>query len=116
MEFTDKRDIGLKRDTDHVSRLIRLLAFGLMILGAAFVALDRCHLLPPLPAAAVAHAPLSPSKDHIPVRTSFRTGKFIGGERTKLSEHKGLPGPNTRLGLISPSRAAGCDCTNPGLT
>jgi hypothetical protein len=57
MEFTDERDIGLERDeTDYVSAWILALAVGMIVLGTVFAVLDLCDLLPPLPAAAVAHA------------------------------------------------------------
>jgi hypothetical protein len=36
-------------ETDHVSRMIRILAIGMMVLGAVFAVLDGCELLP-LPA------------------------------------------------------------------
>ena len=51
MRFTDKCDIGLD-EIDYVSAWILRLAIGMMVLGAVFAALDWCHLLPPLPAAA----------------------------------------------------------------
>jgi hypothetical protein len=51
MGITDQRDIGLD-EIDYVSAWILRLAIGMMVLGAVFAALDWCHLLPPLPAAA----------------------------------------------------------------
>ena len=57
MEFTDERDIGIERgETDYVSAWILALAVGMIVLGTVFAVLDWCDLLPPLPAAAVAHA------------------------------------------------------------
>ena len=41
----------------RVSRFIRALAFGMIVLGAAFAVLDWYGLLPQLPAATVAHDP-----------------------------------------------------------
>jgi hypothetical protein len=40
-----------ERDTDHVSRFIRALAIGLMVLGAMFGVLDQYQLLPQPPVA-----------------------------------------------------------------
>jgi hypothetical protein len=37
---------------DHVSRFIRALAIGMIVLGTVFAVLDWCDLLPQLPAAA----------------------------------------------------------------
>lgn len=60
MEFTsgdiidrDVRGVGLDRaETDYVSRWIRMLAIGMMVLGVVFAVLDGCELLPlPAPAA-----------------------------------------------------------------
>jgi hypothetical protein len=53
MGFTDQRDSDLDK-IDYVSAWILRLAIGMMVLGAVFAVLDRYHLLPPLPAAAVA--------------------------------------------------------------
>jgi hypothetical protein len=51
------RAIGIERDeTDYVSGWILTLAIGMIVLGTVFAVLDLCDLLPPLPAAAVAHA------------------------------------------------------------
>jgi hypothetical protein len=51
------REIGIERDeTDYVSGWILTWAIGMIVLGTAFAVLDWCDLLPPLPAAAVAHA------------------------------------------------------------
>jgi hypothetical protein len=48
-----KRDISLDHaGIDHVSRFIRALAVGMIVLGTAFAVLDWCDLLPPLPATA----------------------------------------------------------------
>jgi len=53
MDFTDERDISFDQGKkDHVTTYIRMLAIGMMVLGVVFAVLDRCHLLPPLPAAA----------------------------------------------------------------
>jgi hypothetical protein len=54
MEFTvgdtvkpDAREVGLDRaETDDVSRWIRMLAIGMMVLGVVFAVLDGCELLP----------------------------------------------------------------------
>ena len=35
--------------TEYVSKYIRMLAVGVMVLGVAFAVLDRCQLLPRLP-------------------------------------------------------------------
>jgi hypothetical protein len=53
MGFTDQRDSDLD-EIDYVSAWILRLAVGMMVLGAMFAVLDRYHLLPPPPAAAVA--------------------------------------------------------------
>jgi hypothetical protein len=53
MRFTDRRDIDLD-EIDHVSAWLLRLAVGMMVLGAVFAVLDRVHLLPPLPAVAMA--------------------------------------------------------------
>jgi hypothetical protein len=45
-----KPDIRLEQD--HVTRFIRALAAGMILLGTVFAVLDWCDLLPPLPAAA----------------------------------------------------------------
>jgi hypothetical protein len=51
-----ERDIGFERaGTDYVSRCIRLLAVGMIVLGVVFGVLDEYGLLPQLPAATVAH-------------------------------------------------------------
>jgi len=51
------RSIGIERDeTDYVSGWILALAMGMIVLGTVFAVLDGYDLLPPLPAAAVAHA------------------------------------------------------------
>jgi hypothetical protein len=43
----DEREVGLDRtETDYVSRWIRMLAIGMMVLGAVFAVLDGCELLP----------------------------------------------------------------------
>jgi hypothetical protein len=55
MRMIDQHDIGLD-EIDNVSAWILRLAVGMMVLGAVFAVLDRCHLLPQPPAAAVAHA------------------------------------------------------------
>ena len=53
----DDRQIGIERDEmDYVSRWILSLAIGMIVLGTVFAVLDLYDLLPPLPAAAVAHA------------------------------------------------------------
>jgi hypothetical protein len=46
-------------ETDRVSSFIRALAIGLIVLGAAFGVLDRCHLLLQSPAATSANDPSS---------------------------------------------------------
>lgn len=56
MEFTDQREIGLDEHTDPITTWILGLAVGMIVLGEVFGLLDLCDLLPPLPAAAVAHA------------------------------------------------------------
>jgi hypothetical protein len=43
----DAREVGLDRaETDDVSRWIRMLAIGMMVLGVVFAVLDGCELLP----------------------------------------------------------------------
>lgn len=54
MEFTDERESS--RATDKVSRWIMTLAVGMIVLGTAFAVLDWYDLLPPVPAATIAHA------------------------------------------------------------
>jgi hypothetical protein len=49
----DQRDSGLD-EIDYVSAWILRLAIGMMVLGVVLAVLERYHLLPPLPAAAVA--------------------------------------------------------------
>jgi hypothetical protein len=48
-----KRDIA----PDHVSRFIRALAVGMLVLGVVFAALDRYQLLPQLPLAQAGSGP-----------------------------------------------------------
>jgi hypothetical protein len=51
------REIGIERDeTDYVSAWILTLAICMIVLGTVFAVLDLYDLLPPLPAATVAHA------------------------------------------------------------
>jgi hypothetical protein len=46
----DERRVGPDpAESDYVSRWIRMLAIGMMVLGAVFAVLDGCELLP-LPA------------------------------------------------------------------
>jgi hypothetical protein len=43
----DEHEVGLDRaETDYVSHWIRMLAIGMMVLGAVFAVLDGCELLP----------------------------------------------------------------------
>ena len=51
-----KRDIA-HAGTDHVSRFIRALAIGMLVLGVVFAALDRYQLLPQLPVADAGSGP-----------------------------------------------------------
>jgi hypothetical protein len=51
-----------RTESDRVSSFLRMLAIGMMVLGAVFVVLDRYQLLPQLPAATVAHAPVANSE------------------------------------------------------
>jgi hypothetical protein len=42
-----EHEVGLDRaETDYVSHWIRMLAIGMMVLGAVFAVLDGCELLP----------------------------------------------------------------------
>jgi hypothetical protein len=43
---TDAHKVDHRSETDHVSRWIRMLAIGMMVLGAVFAVLDGCELLP----------------------------------------------------------------------
>jgi hypothetical protein len=53
-----ERDIGFEHaEADYVSRCIRLLAVGMIVLGIVFAVLDRYHLLPPLPVADAVASP-----------------------------------------------------------
>jgi hypothetical protein len=55
MDLGDRNIISVGHTApDHVSRFIRALAVGMIVLGTLFAVLDWCDLLPPLPAAAVA--------------------------------------------------------------
>jgi hypothetical protein len=51
MEFANERSVGLDHaDADYVSKFIRMLVIGMMVLGVVFAVLDRLELLPqPLP-------------------------------------------------------------------
>jgi hypothetical protein len=44
-----------RTESDRVSSFLRMLAIGMMVLGAVFAVLDRYQVLPQLPAATVAH-------------------------------------------------------------
>ena len=56
MGFTDQRDIGLEQaGTDYVSKRIRKLAIGLIVLGAVFAVLDRSQLFHRCPARPQSH-------------------------------------------------------------
>jgi hypothetical protein len=52
LTFMDLEDRNGHAAPDHVSRFIRALAVGMIVLGTAFAVLDWYDLLPPLPAAA----------------------------------------------------------------
>ena len=58
VELGDRNIISVEHAApDHVSRFIRALAFGMIVLGTGFAVLDWYGLLPQLPAATVAHDP-----------------------------------------------------------
>jgi hypothetical protein len=74
-------------DIDRVSRFLRILAFGLAVIGIAFGALDRLELLPPLavaatPSAGAQHASHSPEA---PVITPW----LSAGELLKQFDERG---------------------------
>jgi hypothetical protein len=50
MDFANERNISLDQaGTDYVSKCIRMIAVGMMVLGVLFAVLDRYELLPQLP-------------------------------------------------------------------
>jgi hypothetical protein len=49
--------------TEYVSKYIRMLAVGVMVLGVAFAVLDRCQLLPRLPEVAAVATTAAVSAD-----------------------------------------------------